>query len=109
MNIDWQTVFIIIIIVILVENIPTSIIIACLFLMCQYTSDMQNYNPNRSRSRVERFGNTHEYETLPEPKTMNDATSKGERTVDLWTFFYSPVKVSFVRGKVYMFFLLIIM
>jgi len=72
---------------IIIDNVSVSIIVACLFLMHQYMTDADgmsnknelshNYNPNRTRSRVERFGNSHEYEIMPHSKKMNNATSKG--------------------------------
>lgn len=88
--IDWQTLFIIILIFIIVDKVSTSIIITCLFLVYQYISlpeyNMQQYNPNRARMRVEQtregFGNTHEYETQPQIRSVNNATSK-----DAWQNF----------------------
>ena len=92
----WGLTFIVIIIAILIDDVPTSIIVACLILLCQYRQEGM-YNPNRSRMRTglsrdtrfdadESFGNSHQFELMPKStelsgerrnRSMDNATRRG--------------------------------
>lgn len=94
-SVDWTIVFIIIIVYILVGEVSTTIIVACLLLLHQYMSEpTMSCNLRKSQFRAqpqtisrpqllfknssepERFGNSHEYELLRQNKDVNNATSR---------------------------------